>query len=556
MPAMNASLCLALAQFDFPVGDVTGNTRRIIDLIHAARDRHGADVVLFPELAVSGYPPEDLLLRPSFLMACETAIDEIAAACTGIVAIVGWPQAVGSVVFNAASVLRDGSIETTWRKRELPNYAVFDERRYFAVDPDAEPCVVRVGDVPVGVVICEDLWFAEPAAHAAAAGAALLLVPNASPFEHGKPAQRDGLLAQRVAESGCAIAYLNAIGGQDDVVFDGRSLLADGDGTVHPAAEAFTEQLLLARFDPATRRFTRQHWPVDADAGWESQAWRAMVRGIRDYAGKNGFSQLWLGLSGGVDSALVLALAVEALGAEAVAAVRLPSRYTSELSNDLAAEQCAALGVRMETVAIEAPFEGFLAALKPLFAGQPPGIAEENLQSRSRGALMMAMTNRFGGLLLTTGNKSEYAVGYATIYGDMCGGYAPIKDLYKTEVFALCRWRNAQAAFAQSGAAVPWVIPPAVIERPPSAELRENQTDQDSLPEYALLDAILMRHIDQEKSADEIIADGFDAGAVQRVLQLVRVGEWKRRQAAPGPKLSRRAFGRERRYPITSGWRG
>lgn len=539
-------LRLALAQFDFPVGDIAGNIRRISELIAQARDTHGADLILFPELAISGYPPEDLLNRPSFLAACEDAIDAIAAGCRGITAVVGWPQSAGSVVYNAASVLQDGKRVGTYRKRELPNYAVFDERRYFTVDPDGEVCVFDVAGVPVGMVICEDLWFPEPLAAVAEAGAALVLVPNASPFERGKPEQRDALLAERVRESGVALAYLNVVGGQDDVVFDGSSVLADADGMVHHSAEAFADHLLLAEFDVAHRRLRGIDWPAERDERWESLAWRAMTRGIADYCRKNRFDRVWLGLSGGVDSALVLALAVDALGADKVTAVRLPSRYTSDLSNDLAAEQCRALGVRLETVAIESPFEGFQQALAPLFAGREPDIAEENLQSRCRGVLLMALANKFGGLLLTTGNKSEYAVGYATIYGDMCGGYAPIKDLYKTEVFALCRWRNAQRDGVR--------IPAAVIERPPSAELRENQLDQDSLPPYEILDAILLRHIDQEQSAAEIVDQGFDADTVARVLRLIRISEWKRRQSAPGPKLSRRAFGRERRYPITSGW--
>ncbi|KFN51250.1 NAD+ synthase [Arenimonas composti] len=545
---MQARLRIAMAQFDFPVGAVEANARRIAALIAEARDEHGADLVLFPELALSGYPPEDLLQRPAFLAACERALHEVAAACTGgIVAVVGWPQAAGPVVYNAASVLRDGRVETTYRKRELPNYAVFDERRYFAIDPDGGSCVFAVGGVEVGLVICEDLWFAEPLAETAALGAKLVVVPNASPFEADKTAQRDTLLAQRVQETGVALAYLNVVGGQDELVFDGSSVLADGDGGVHPAAVAFADALLVADFDPATRRFQRHRWPEETDERRESLAWRGIVRGIRDYCGKNGFDRVWLGLSGGIDSALVLALAVDALGADRVAAVRLPSRYTSDLSNDLAEVQARKLGVRLETVAIEAPFAGFQQALAPLFEGLPPGIAEENLQSRSRGALLMALSNRFGGLLLTTGNKSEYAVGYATIYGDMCGGYAPLKDLYKTEVFALSRWRNTRGDGE--------VIPEAVIHRPPSAELRENQTDQDSLPPYEVLDAILLRHIDHEMSAAEIVDAGYPAETVERVLKLVRISEWKRRQAAPGPKLSRRAFGRERRYPITSGWR-
>ena len=541
------SLRLALAQFDFPVGAIAVNAERIAAFIAEARDRHQADLVVFPELALSGYPPEDLLLRPAFLAECTEAIARVAAAVHGIVAVVGWPESIGSIVYNAASVLRDGRIEATYRKRELPNYAVFDERRYFDVDPDGGACVFEVKGVPVGVVICEDLWYAEPLDATARAGAELVVVPNASPFERDKHAQRDQLLATRVAETGVALAYLNVVGGQDAVVFDGASVLADGDGSVHPAAAAFEDHGLFADYDPPTRRFTPLAWPVERDESRDALAWRAIVRGTRDYGRKNGFDTAWVGLSGGIDSALVLAVAVDAFGADRVIAVRLPSRYTSAASNDLADAQARAQGVCIETVPITGPFEGFLAALAPLFAGRAPDTTEENLQSRCRGALLMALANKFGGLLLTTGNKSEYAVGYATIYGDMCGGYAPIKDLYKTEVYALARWRNAQGGAP--------VIPQAVIDRAPSAELRENQTDQDSLPPYDVLDAILARTVDQEQSRDEIVAAGFDAAVVDHVLRLVRINEWKRHQAAPGPKVSRRAFGRERRYPITSGWR-
>ncbi|WP_045767148.1 NAD+ synthase [Xanthomonas albilineans] len=545
---MLSSLRLAMAQFDFPVGAVTQNTDRIMALIEQARDAYGADIVLFPELAVSGYPPEDLLLRPGFLADCEQAVQRIAARVHGVVAVVGWPQSAGSVVYNAASVLRDGRIAATYRKRELPNYAVFDERRYFDVDLDGEYCVFNVKGTRVGLVICEDLWFPEPLAVTVRAGAELVLVPNASPYERGKHAQRDALLAERSRESGAALAYLNVVGGQDALVFDGASVVADGDGTVHPAAAAFTDQWLVVDYDPAARRFVPLHWRCDSasEASSEALAWRAVVRGVQDYCRKNGFSKVWLGLSGGIDSALVLAMAVDALGAENVAAVRLPSRYTADLSNDLAAEQCRTLGVRLETVTIEPAFEGVLQALGPLFDGTQPDVTEENLQSRSRGLILMALANKFGGLLLTTGNKSEYAVGYATIYGDMCGGYAPLKDLYKTEVFALATWRNTTAATP--------VIPPAVITRAPSAELRANQTDQDSLPPYDVLDGILYRYVDQEASRDEIIAAGYAAEVVDQVIRLVRITEWKRHQAAPGPKVSRRAFGRERRYPISNGY--
>ncbi len=542
-----SGLRIALAQFDFPVGAIARNEARIAALIAEARDVHRADVVLFPELALSGYPPEDLLLRPGFLAECADAIGRIAAQTRGIVAVVGWPEADGAVVYNAASVLRDGAIEATHRKCELPNYAVFDERRYFEVDADADACIFEVGGVRCGVVVCEDLWFAEPVAAVAQAGAELLLVPNASPFERDKHGQRDALLAERVAETGMAIAYLNLVGGQDALVFDGASVLADGDGTIHAAARSFEEHWLVADFDAATRKFTPRQWPQEEDESRDALAWRAIVRGTRDYCAKNGFDKVWIGLSGGIDSAVVLAIAVDALGADNVTGVRLPSRYTSGLSNDLADEQARALGVRLITVPIEAPFAGFMQALAPAFAEVEPDVTEENLQSRCRGTIMMALANKFGGLVLTTGNKSEYAVGYATIYGDMCGGYAPIKDLYKTEVFALANWRNAMAGAP--------VIPPAVISRPPSAELRDNQLDQDSLPPYDVLDAILRRHVDQEQSREEIVQAGFAPELVDRVLKLVRIGEWKRQQAAPGPKVSRRAFGRERRYPITSGWR-
>ncbi|PZS99168.1 NAD+ synthase [Stenotrophomonas maltophilia] len=543
-----ASIRIAMAQFDFPVGDVAGNTERIIEMIGQARDEYGAELVMFPELAVSGYPPEDLLLRPGFLYECEQAMTRIAAACRGITAVVGWPQAAGAVVYNAASVLRDGLVEQTYRKRELPNYAVFDERRYFDVDPDGGSCVFEVNGIPVGLLICEDLWFAEPLADTVRAGAQLVVVPNASPYERGKHAQRDAVLAARTRESGAAIAYLNVVGGQDALVFDGASVVADGDGTVHPAAAAFVDQWLVVEYDGETRRFMPHVWMDDGDESMDALAWRAVTRGIQDYCRKNGFRKVWLGLSGGIDSALVLAMAVDAMGAENVTAVRLPSRYTAGLSNDLAAEQCLALGVKLEAVSIEPAFKGLMESLAPMFEGTTPDVTEENLQSRSRGVILMALANKFGGLLLTTGNKSEYAVGYATIYGDMCGGYAPLKDLYKTEVFGLSKWRNTVGGAP--------VIPPAVISRPPSAELRENQLDQDSLPAYDVLDGILYRYIDQEQSRTEIVAAGYDAAVVDRVLRLVRISEWKRHQAAPGPKVSRRAFGRERRYPISNGYKG
>ncbi len=543
---MTDSLRVVLVQYDFPVGDIAGNAQRITTMIAEARDVDGADIVVFPELALSGYPPEDLLLRPGFLADCEVAMQTIVESAHGIVAVVGWPQAAGAVVYNAASVLSDGRFTTTYRKRDLPNYAVFDERRYFAVDPDGGPCVFDIKGIPVGLLICQDLWGQEPLAETAAAGAHLVLVPNASPFERDKHAQRDALLADRVRDSGVAIAYVNLVGGQDAIVFDGASLLADGDGSAHPAAKAFEEAWLVADYDAAKRAFRLVKWPAEHDESRDGLAWRAIVLGTRDYCRKNGFQKVWLGLSGGIDSSVVMAVAVDALGAENVTAVRMPSRYTAEMSNDLAADQCAAQGVRLLTLPIEKPFQAYLDALADTFAGSAIGTTEENLQSRTRGALLMALSNKFGGLLLTTGNKSEYAVGYATIYGDMCGGYAPIKDLYKTEVFELARWRNAMAGAP--------IIPVAVIERPPSAELRHNQKDDDSLPPYDVLDAILLRHVDLEQSRQDIIEAGFNPAIVDKVLRLVRISEWKRHQAAPGPKVSRRAFGRERRYPITNAY--
>ena len=544
---MSQPLRIALAQFDFPVGAVEDNANRIVELIAEARDGYGADLILFPELALSGYPPEDLLLRPSFLHDCHRAMERIAGAATGIAAVVGWPESVGSVAYNAASLLRNGRIEHTYRKRELPNYAVFDERRYFEVDPDGGDFIFELKGVPVGVLVCEDLWFHEPLASTVEAGARLVVSIHASPFEHDKRRRRDQLLEDATRAHGVPIAYVNCVGGQDAVVFDGGSLVADGDGVVHPAAVGFQEQLLVVDHDPDSRRFAPVQWVDEGDESNDAMAWRAVVCGIRDYARKNGFRRSWVGLSGGLDSSVVLALAVDALGADNVTAVRLPSRYTAGISNDLAADQCAEQGVRMITLPIEGPFQAYLDMLGATFEGLPVDTTEENLQSRIRGATMMALVNKLHGLLLTTGNKSEYAVGYATIYGDMAGGYAPLKDLYKTEVYDLARWRNTVGDP---------VIPVGVIERPPSAELRADQKDQDSLPPYDVLDAILRRHIEGEQSTEEIIRAGFDAATVERIAALVRTSEWKRHQAAPGPKVSRRAFGRERRYPITSGYRG
>ncbi|OOG64013.1 NAD+ synthase [Rhodanobacter sp. B04] len=540
-------LRLALAQFDFPVGAVAANAAKVEDLMTQAR-AGGASLVVFPELSLSGYPPEDLLLRPSFLAACESELDVLAQATNGVAALVGHPHSEGEV-YNAASLLRGGRIEATAHKQALPNYGVFDDKRYFR--PGHATAATVIDGVCIGLLICEDIWQPEPAAQAAAAGAELIVVINASPWDEAKQAGREGVLIERARETGCAIVYLNLVGGQDEVVYDGASLLVNGDGSIAARAPAFVDALLWAEFDPATRRLHAEDWPVCADACIEATLYAALVRGIRDYIDKNGFGGVLLGLSGGIDSALTLALAVDALGAERVTAVMMPTRYTSQLSLDGARAQAARLGVDYHVIDIEQTCQSFVDALTPAFAGKGADTTEENLQSRTRGVMLMALSNKHGRLLLATGNKSEMAVGYATLYGDMCGAYAPLKDVYKTVVYKLSRWRNAHAA----GRGEPECIPSAVIERPPSAELRDNQTDQDSLPPYDELDAILERFIEGEQSQAEIAAQGFHADTVRRVVRLVLLNEFKRRQSAPGPRVTTRAFGRERRYPITSGWR-
>jgi NAD+ synthase (glutamine-hydrolysing) len=541
-----ARLRLALAQYDFPVGAVAANAAKAGDLIARARSG-GATLVVCPELTLCGYPPEDLLLRQSYLAACDSELAALAVATNGVAALVGHPHSEGEV-FNAASLLRDGRVECTAHKQALPNYGVFDDKRYFR--PGHASVTGVIDGVSVGLLICEDVWQPEPAAQAAAAGAELLVVINASPWDERKQTEREAVLQARARETGCAIAYLNLVGGQDEVVYDGGSLLVNGDGSIAARAPAFVDALLWAEFDPAARTLSAEDWPVAADASLEATLYAALVRGTRDYIDKNGFGGVLLGLSGGIDSALTLALAVDALGAQRVTAVMMPTRYTSQLSLDGARAQAEQLGVDYHVIDIEPTYQSFIAALTPAFAGKGADTTEENLQSRIRGAMLMALSNKHGRLLLATGNKSEMAVGYATLYGDMCGAYAPLKDVYKTVVYRLSRWRNAQAARAGEAER----IPPAVIERPPSAELRDNQTDQDSLPPYDELDAILERFIEREQSQAEIVAQGFHADVVRRVVRLVLLNEFKRRQSAPGPRVTTRAFGRERRYPITSGW--
>ena len=542
-----ANLRLALAQFDFAVGAVAANAAKVGDLI-AQACTGGADLVVFPELTLSGYPPEDLLLRPSFLAACQCELNALAGATNGVAALVGHPHSEGEV-YNAASLLREGRVEVTAHKQALPNYGVFDDKRYFRAGH--ETVTVMIEGVRVGLLICEDVWQPEPAAQVAAAGAELMVVINASPWDAAKHHEREAALSARARETGCAFIYLNLVGGQDEVVYDGASLLVNSDGSIAARAAAFVDALLWVEFDARTRRLHAQNWPVAVDGSIEATLYAALVRGTRDYIDKNGFAGVLLGLSGGIDSALTLALAVDALGAERVTAVMMPTRYTSQLSLDGARAQAERLGVDYHIISIEQTYESFVDALTPAFAGKPADTTEENLQSRTRGVMLMALSNKHGRLLLATGNKSEMAVGYATLYGDMCGAYAPLKDVYKTVVYQLSRWRNAHAALTGESE----VIPAAVIERPPSAELRDNQTDQDSLPPYDELDAILARFIEGEQSQAEIAAQGFHCDTVRRVVRLVLLNEFKRRQSAPGPRVTSRAFGRERRYPITSGWR-
>ncbi|HET6912650.1 MAG TPA: NAD+ synthase [Rhodanobacteraceae bacterium] len=534
------ALRFALAQCDFPVGAVAANASRMRELANEARGR-GAALIAFPEQSLCGYPAEDLLLRPGFLAGCEAELASLVKTVEGITAVVGHPHAVGEV-YNAASVIADREILATYHKQALPNYTVFDEKRWFR--PGHDPLVFDCEGVRVGLIICEDIWEAEPAAKTAANGAQLLLVINASPYDTKQAATREALLAQRARENDLPIAYVNVIGGQDDLLFDGASLLVAANGEVIARAPSFEEHLLFVEFDPELRALRALDWPARTYESEEAILYAGLVRGVRDYVGKNRFKDVLLGLSGGIDSGLTLAIAVDALGADKVAAVMLPSRYTSELSLREARAQAQALGVRYLDLPIEPAFAAFDATLNKA-CGELSDVTAQNLQSRGRGVLLMALSNQTGALLLTTGNKSEMAVGYATLYGDMCGAYAPLKDVYKTQVYRLARWRNTQGE----------VIPPAVIERPPSAELRAEQTDQDSLPPYDILDGILSRYIEGAQSQVEIIAAGFEADTVHRVVRMVLANEFKRRQAAPGPRVSTCAFGRERRYPISSGWR-
>ena len=556
---------VALAQINATVGDIAGNARRIAD---AARRAHaaGAHLLVAPELALSGYPPEDLLMRPAFMQACAEALAAMAtelAPCTGLKVLVGHPHQFGErgdvrtkstaepLRFNAASLLADGRIVATYCKRELPNYQVFDERRYFASGRDAgfSPLVFDVGGVKVGVLICEDAWFEEPARAAKEASAELLAVINASPFHIDKAAEREQRMALRAQAVGLPLLYAHLVGGQDEVVFDGASFALDATGTVRMRAPSFEEALAIVEIDGPQVRGDISDLPSQ-----EAQVWQALVTGVRDYLGKNGFPGAIIGLSGGVDSALVLALAVDALGAERVRTVMMPSPYTAAISWLDAREMAARLGVRYDEIAIAPMFDAFRESLAAQFAGLPEDTTEENIQARIRGTLLMALSNKTGSIVLTTGNKSEMATGYCTLYGDMAGGFAVIKDLAKTLVYRLCEWKNRQPTRRADGSVGP-VIPERILTRAPSAELRPNQTDQDSLPPYEVLDAILALYMEEDRSVEDIVAAGFERATVERVARLIRTNEYKRRQSPVGIRITHRAFGRDWRYPITSRFR-
>ncbi|MBB5203714.1 NAD+ synthase (glutamine-hydrolyzing) [Inhella inkyongensis] len=547
------SLRVALGQINVTVGDLAGNARRILAVAQAAH-ADGAHLLLTPELALCGYPPEDLLLRPAFLEACESSLADLREAlrvCPGLTVVVGLPLALEGIergrsrqaapCLNGAVVLRDGQELGRYAKRELPNYQVFDERRYFRSGREAGlgPLVFEVAGRKLGLLICEDAWFDEPVDAAHAAGAEILAVINASPFHMGKTAEREARMAQAATRHGLPLLYAHLCGGQDEVVFDGASFALDAQGGIAARAPLFQEDLLLVDLDPQPRG------PLAPLPELEAQVWQALVCGVRDYIGKNGFPGVVIGLSGGIDSALVLAIAVDALGADKVRAVMMPSPYTADISWIDARDMAERLGVRYDEIGISPLFADFNAALAPLFAGRTADTTEENLQARIRGTLLMALSNKFGSLVLTTGNKSEMATGYCTLYGDMAGGFAVIKDVAKTLVFRLARWRNREQE----------VIPLRIIERPPSAELRPDQKDEDSLPPYAVLDAILARYMEEDASVEQLLAEGFAPEAVERVTKLIKLSEYKRRQAPIGIRITHRSFGRDWRYPITNRFR-
>lgn len=541
-----ATLTVALAQFNPIVGDIDGNVKQIIRYAKQATQSHKLDLLIFPELAITGYPPEDLLLRPSLDRRVGRALQTIQALEWPFPMIVGYPKVIDGCLYNMAGVIDNGSLVFEYAKQSLPNYQVFDERRYFTAG-DKNGVWEHKG-LRIGVTICEDLWDGRPVAALNNENIDVLINLSASPFHENKHIERVALLADHARQLGSPICYANLVGGQDELVFDGGSMVVDAQGACQVNAPVFESALLIARIDtvsgqvlPSTANGESPVIPDNTD--W--LMYKALVIGVRDYVEKNGFNGVVLGLSGGIDSALTLAIAVDALGAARVQAVMMPFRYTSELSQNDAAEQAKMLGVTYHSVGIESIYGAFTEALAPIFKGAKKDTTEENIQARSRGVLLMAISNKLGYLVLTTGNKSEMAVGYATLYGDMAGGFDVLKDVAKTRVFRLSRFRNTLSP----------AIPESVITRPPSAELAPDQKDEDSLPPYDVLDQILALYVEQDVSAEAIVAQGFDKDTVYRVLRLVDVNEYKRRQAAIGVRLTRRGFGRDRRYPITNGWK-
>ena len=537
-----ADLRIVMAQLDFMVGDVHANADKILHACVRARDELAADVIVFPELALTGYPPEDLLFRKHFIEYVEVAVEHLCREVNGITAIIGYPLRQGEALYNVAGVICDGGVAAVYRKQRLPNYSVFDEKRYFTAGDGA--CVVNIRGIPVGITICEDIWDPAPARQAVTAGAHLLVNINASPFHAGKRDEREHMLRQRAVEIGLPMLYVNLVGGQDELVFDGGSFVVDRAGTVVLHAPACVEGLYPVDFQAADAAAAPLPGECAQQLTDEAAIYDVLVLGVRDYINKNGFGGAVLGLSGGIDSALTLTLAVDAIGAESVEAVMMPSRYTAEMSNEDARAEAQALGVACHSIPIEKPFSSFLDVLAETFAGMAADTTEENIQARCRGIILMAISNKKRKILLTTGNKSEMSVGYATLYGDMAGGFAPIKDVPKLQVYRLAAYRNSLGA----------VIPQRVLERPPSAELAPDQKDSDSLPDYAVLDQILERYIERDQSVETITAAGFDAAVVARVAGLVDRNEYKRRQSPPGIRITQRAFGRDWRYPITSGY--
>jgi NAD+ synthase (glutamine-hydrolysing) len=540
--ALTKTLSMALAQVNLLVGDIKGNADIIARTARRARDELGSDLVVFPELTLTGYPPEDLLLRPAFIDAAEYALDSLCREVSGVAMVIGHPLRSGRRLYNAASFVSEGRVLGVYRKQHLPNYSVFDEKRYFV--PGSDPCVVDFLGARLGLTICEDIWEAGPVTQSARAGAKLVININASPFHLDRANERLQVVAARASEVAVPVAYVNLVGGQDELVFDGASFVVDAAGRVVQRAEDFVEDLVAVEL-AVGEVVTPANGPVAPEDSVECSAYRAIVTGVRDYIEKNRFGGAIIGLSGGIDSALTLAVAVDALGADRVTAVLMPSRYTAQMSIDDALAEAAALEVEHHLVSIEDMNTAFLGRLKPLFGELAPDSTEENIQARCRGVILMALSNKFGRMVLTTGNKSEMAVGYTTLYGDMAGGFSAIKDVPKTLVYRLAHFRNSMAP----------VIPERVLQRPPSAELAPGQTDQDSLPPYGILDPILELYIEQDHSPEDIISRGFDPDTVHRVARMVDNNEYKRRQAAPGVRITRRAFGRDRRYPITSGFR-